>query len=248
MQTEPPLLIIAPMASDFDLAQLPWAEATGEKISANLSKFKEFEMVEVIVDAMPFLLSRHTPTEIDQRLKAEKCDLLFCDHPSSDESAIGIAVRDNLSSAKHLLEVNRRLLSLAKWIGARLDATSAAWMPSRRLASFSYFQESVSQYLADGPFPTLFQTSFSELDNGCFVTNGLHYFAEQEIHLTAPLSYSISDVTERLVRIIDDIANHGRIEVPSRSKGMIEGETLIFLPSHDLKQVDIEIRSAVTTN
>jgi len=54
---ETPLLIIAPMADAFDLAQLPWCEAGRDKISGNRTKFKNLEMGEDIFDAMPFLPS-----------------------------------------------------------------------------------------------------------------------------------------------------------------------------------------------
>ena len=54
---------------------------------------------------------------------------------------------------------------------------------------------------------------------------------------------SVADVANRLVRIIDDFASHGKIDAPARAKGMIEGETLIFSPSDDLAHVDITIEN-----
>ena len=243
MIPEPPLLIIAPMADDLDLAALPWCETAAENISVNHAKFKNLEMVEVIVDAMPFILSRLTAAETSQQFTAEKCEPLFCDLPSSEESAIRIAIGDNLASAKHLPEVNRRLLLLGNWIGDSLAATAAAWMPSRTLTNFTYYAKTVGEYLTDGPFPSLFQISFSADRNGHFVTSGLHYFAGQEIRLTVAAGYSHAEVTERLVRIIEAIATHGKIEGPARSRGMVPGESLIYSPSNDLGHVDIAIRN-----
>lgn len=248
MNSEPPLLIIAPVADDFDLADVPWSDAARERISVNSAKFNELEMLEVIVDGMPFLLSRFTAAETSQRFAAEKFEQLFSGVPSSEDSSIGVAPRNILTSARHLPEINHRMLSLGQWIGKSLAATAAAWMPSRRLASFVYFDEIVEEYLAGGPFPTLFQTSFSEIRTGYFVTSGLDYFVGQEIRLTAPLNYSAFDATKCLIRIIDDIATHGKIDSPARAKGMVPGEMLIFSPSDDLVHVDITIKNHAANN
>ncbi|MFK7841752.1 MAG: hypothetical protein AB8B54_05760 [Sphingorhabdus sp.] len=242
MIPEPPLLIIAPTADEFDLSHLPLGDVANDNISVNCAKFQEMDLVEVIVDAMPFLLSRFTAPETVQKIAIEKCERLFCDPPSPNDCGIGIAPRDNISSAKHMLQVNHRLLLLGKWIGESLGATAAAWMPSRRLANFQYFTESVEEYLVDGSFPALFQTSFLETEDGSLVTTGLRYFSGQEIHLTAPPDYSKTEVTERMVRIIDDMVNHGKIDNPARSDGMVQGETLFFSPREDLQQVDILIQ------
>ncbi len=241
MNPDPPLLIIAPMADACNLARLPWCEAAREKISVNRAKFENLDMVEVIVDAMPFLLSRLTAAETAQQLAATKNEPHFCDLPTPIHSAIGITLRDNLTSARQLPEVNQRLLLLGKWIGESLNATATAWMPSRKMVHFTDFDEIVRQYLADGHFPALFQTSFSEVDSGHFVTSGLHYFTGQEIRLTAPPDYSLSDISKFLMHIIDAIATHGKIDSSARSNGLNKGETLIYKPSEDLKYVDITI-------
>lgn len=243
MIPEPPLLIISPTADEYDLSQLPLSEAAKDNISVNSAKFKELELVEVIVDAMPFLLSRFTAPETAQQFADERYERLFCDHPSPKDSGIGIAPRDNITSAKHMLEVNHRLLLLGKWIGESLNATAAVWIPSRRLASFAYYLDSVEQYLSGGPFPALFQTSFLESKDGSLITTGLSYFSGQEIRLTAPPGYNETQITERMVRIIDDMVNHGKIDNPARSDGMVQGETLFFSPRDDLDQVDILIQN-----
>lgn len=242
MNPEPPLLIIARLANAFDLAQLPWCEAARERISVNHAKFKNLEMLEVIVDAMPFVLSRLTAAETSQRFAAARDQAPFRDLPSPGDSAIGIELGDNLTSARHLLEINRRLLLLGQWIGESLKASAAAWMPSRQVANIANYDQMVRQYLAGSPFPTLFQTSFSEVRRGYFVTTGLHYFAGQEIRLKAPPDYRLADVTDRLVRIIADIVTNGKIDRPTRSEGMVHGERLIYSPSNDLGHVDIAIR------
>jgi hypothetical protein len=243
MNPEPALLIIAPLTDDFDLAQMLWCEAARERISVNHAKFKNLEMVEVIVDAMPFLLSRLTASETSQKFATTKYPAPFRDLPSPGDSAIGIDLGDNLTSARHLPDINRRLLLLGQWIGGSLKASAAAWMPSRQVANIADYNEIVRQYLAGGPFPTLFQTSFSEVRHGYFVTTGLHYFAGQEIRLTAPPYERLDDVTERLVPIIADIATNGKIDRPARSEGVVEGEILIYSPSNDLGHVDIAIQN-----
>ncbi|CAO1652565.1 hypothetical protein [Parasphingorhabdus sp. NYA22] len=238
---EPPLLIVAPLADDFALTQVPWCDAARTNISVNRAKFKNLEMAEVIVDAMPFRLSRLTAAEARRKLTAETSELSFCDLPSSAEFVIGVVPGDNLTSARHIPEVNRRLLLLGKWIGESLTATGAAWMPSRRLVNFSTFHHAVVQYLAGGPFPTLLRTSVSEVRNGHFVTTGLHYFTGQEVRLTTPESYDLAAVSKHLLRIIDNITTHGKIIRPARSEGLVQGETLTYTPSDNLAHVEVGI-------
>ena len=243
MNPEPLLLIIAPIADGSDWQDLLRSKAASEQISINSAKFDQLEMLEVIVDGMPFLLSRFTASETRQRCETGRFERLFTDLPTANDSAIGIAPRDILSNAMHLPAINQRILMLGKWIGKSLAATSAAWVPSSRLTGFSYFAETVSEYLAGGPLPILFQIAFSDSGKGDFETRGLHYFSGQEIRLSAPADYSVSDIATRMVRIIDDIASHGKIDVPSQARGMIAGEILIFSPSNDHARLDITIEN-----
>jgi len=150
---EPSLLIIARLADDFDLTDLPWSETASAKISINRAKFKNLEMVEVIVDAMPFQLSRLTAAETSQRIAAMKDQWLSTDTLSPADSAIGVALTGNLTGARHLPQVNQRLLLLGKWIGESLDASAAAWMPSQTILSFVNFREAVEKYPAGGALP-----------------------------------------------------------------------------------------------
>lgn len=149
MNSDPPLLIIAPTADTCDMAHLPWCAAAKDKISVNHAKFKNLEMVEVIVDAMPFLLSRLTASEVAQLFAATNEEPHVSSLPSPLYSAVGVALRDNLTSARHLPEVSQRLLLLGRWIGESLDATAAAWMPSRKIVDFANFDEIIRQFQAD---------------------------------------------------------------------------------------------------
>lgn len=243
MKPEPSLLIIASMPDELDLAQLPLRDEASAEISVNRAKFKDMEMAEVIVDAMPFLLTRLTAAETGQQIAAMNDATISRDRPSATESAIGVALGDNLTSARHLTEVNRRLLLLGKWIGEGLKASGAAWMPSRRLVPFADYDKIVCRYMADGAFPVSFLTSFSEVQRGEFRSRGLRYFSGQEIRLTAPADYSPSVVIERLGRIIEDLTSRGKIDRPARADGIIPGETLIYNPSDDLGHVDIDLRN-----
>ncbi len=238
---EPPLLIIADIPAGFDLMQLSWPAEAQDRISINPAKFSDVEMAEIVIDGLTFCLARFAAAETVQRSGTGRFEHLFCGPPSPDDSAIGIGMRDVVSSARHLPMANHRLLQLGKWIGESLAAAAAAWLPSGKLASFAYFQEVTNLYLAGGPFPGLFQTSFVEDGEGVIRTAGLSYFSGQEVRLTAPTHYSRTDVTNRLVRLIDDLATNGRIETPSRSRGMVDSERLTFLPSKDLSLVDIII-------
>ena len=246
MKSEAPLFIIAPIPDVFDWTKFPWSGTAKNRISVNNAKFNEMDMLEIIVDGMPFLLSRFLAAETNKRFADERFEQLFSGPPATQESAIAIAPRDIVTTARHLPEVNRRILQLGKWIGESLAATAAAWIPSRKIASFAYFDEVVTEYLSGGPLPVAFQASFTEIGQGCYMTSGLHYFAGQEVRLTAPAGYTGSDISERLVRIIDDITTHGALLAPARARGMIDGETLIFSPSDDRRYLDIAIEYPTT--
>ena len=247
MDIPPPLLIIAPHAYDADLADLRWCEAASGKVRVNAAKFRNLEMVEVIVDSMPFLLTPLTADETGKTLNAGTCDPLtcdplMCDLPLSGESAIGVTPRANVASAAPIPEVHRRLLLLGQWIGQSLDATAAVWMPARRLSSFAWFDNAVSDYLARGRLPLPFHVSCSEVSAGRLATNGLRYFTGQEIGLAVPSDYRPADIEGRVADIIAHIVAYGRIDRPSRSKDPVRRETLVYTPSADMERVEVLIR------
>lgn len=230
------------MVDDFDPAQLPWCDAARGNVSVNRAKFRNLEMAEVIVDAMPFLLTHLTAEETGRKLTVEPCDRLFGNLSLTGESAIGVVPGDNLASARHMPEVNRRLLLLGKWIGESLNATAAAWMPSRNLVGFGWFDNAVKQYLTEGRFPAPFHISFSEVRADQVATNGLRYFTGQEIDLHVPPHCGPNEISDRVQQISAELVAHGRIEQSSRSGDMAREEMLIYTPSDDLKQVEILIR------
>lgn len=242
MYRQPPLLIIAPLADDFDLAQLPWCDAASAKVSVNRAKFTDLEMLEVIVDAMPFLLTRLTAEEAGDKLAAEALDQRAGDLAVSGGSAIGVALDVNLACASHLPEIHRRLLLLGRWIGESLDATAAAWTPAGKLCRFAWFDDRVEQYLAEGRFPSPFHISFSQAGNDSFLTRGLRYFTGQEIRLTVPPDYARAGISERVEQIVAELVVRGRIDGPFRSECPVRGESLVYTPGDNPEQVDILIR------
>ncbi len=151
MTPDPLLYIIASVADGFELAHFPWSDAANAKISINRAKFENLEMVEVIIDAMPFLLARLTPVETRQLVFAIDDQALAAETLSPNDSAISVAFSENLSSAKHLPEVNQRLLLLGLWIGDSLDASAAVWMPSRTIMRFANFRGTMAKYPDQGP-------------------------------------------------------------------------------------------------
>ncbi|VWX56926.1 hypothetical protein [Sphingorhabdus sp. 109] len=247
MIPDPPLLIIAPVADDTDLTQLPWCEAARERLSVNRSKFENLEMAEVVFDAMTFLVSRQTAAETGRLLAGKGSASPQGNPPCPDTPSLGIALSDILESARHLPAVNHRLLLLGKWIGESVSANAAAWLPSGGLSDFPDYCTSVERLLAGGPFPTAFQTWISRAPDGHFLTRGLGYFAGQEIRLTAPAGYDLDAISARLVPVIDNIATRGRINRPARIEGMVQGEMLAFTPSDDLGRVDIVIEKSPVT-
>ena len=162
MKNEPALLIFAPIADGFDLAHLSWCEAARERILINHAKFTDLDMDEVIIDGMPFLLSRFTAEETGHRFAKENFEKLADGLSTSNDSAIGVTPGEILTSGQHLPEVIQRILILGRWIGDSLAATAVAWIPSGALVGFECFEEAVGEYLAGKPLPSKFQTASAE--------------------------------------------------------------------------------------
>ncbi|NVD27690.1 hypothetical protein HUO14_07215 [Parasphingorhabdus flavimaris] len=246
MISDPALLIVAPMMNGFDLAHFPWPRAAGDRLLVNGAKFDDLDMLEVIVDGMPFLLSRLSAEETRQKFADESFRPLSGDLPYPDGSAIGIGPRDIVTSARHLPEINCRLLMLGKWIGTILAATAAAWGPSGGLVHFADYDKAVSDYLAGGPFPPDFQICFAEERKGRFLTRGLAYFADREIRLSVGTDYEASDVAEQLARIVDDIVTHGKIDIPGSPRTSIKRHPLSGSDGDDHGYFDISFESQPT--
>lgn len=246
MISEPALLIVAPMMNGFDLAHFPWSREAGGRLVVNGAKFDDLDMLEVIVDGMQFLLSRLSAEESRRKFADENFGPLSGDLPYPDGSAIGIGPRDIVTSARHLPEINCRLLMLGQWIGTSLAATAAAWAPSGTLVHFADYDQAVRNYLAGGPFPPDFQICFSEERKGRFITRGLAYFAGREIRLSVGADYEASDVAEQLARIIDDIVTHGKIDIPGSPRTSVKRHPLSGSDGDDRGYFDISFESQPT--
>lgn len=242
MYPQPPLLILAPLADEFDLAQLPWCDAAQKTVTVNQAKFTNLDMVEVIVDAMPFLLTRLTEEETSAALTLEPSDLPIRDFPSPGLSAIGVAPGANLVCARHVPESHRRLLSLGRWIGQSLNAAVAAWMPSGKLEGFASYGDMVERYLSEGRFPVPFHIAVAKVSGGRFRTKGLSHFTGQEIRLTVPPDYGPAEISDRVEEIVTELVADGRIDGPFRSKCGVRPETLIYAPGDDPDHVEMFIR------
>jgi hypothetical protein len=159
---EPALLIVAPVADGFDLAHIPWSRTARERISVNNDKFSELDMLEIIVDGMPFLLSHFATEETGQIFARKNFKKPSADVRISHQSAIGVTPRDILTSGQHLPEIIHRILLLGKWIGDSLAATAVILVPSSELVSFEYFDEAVKEYFEGRPLPSSLLAAFPE--------------------------------------------------------------------------------------
>ncbi|MEH6791190.1 hypothetical protein [Parasphingorhabdus sp.] len=153
MKPSPLLWIIAPSSDSFDLARLPWCEAASDRISVNPAKFQNLEMVEVIVDAMAFVLSRLTAAEAVPYFSGMEGRSHLPAGTMPSGAAVGVAIGENLLSAGHLPEIHQRLLLLGQWIGESLDATAAVWIPGRSAMGFADYRDAVKDQISGGPTP-----------------------------------------------------------------------------------------------
>ena len=234
-------MILAKLPNDFDFATLSLNGAIHKDVIANHKKYKGHEIAEFILDGMAFELTLWNIQETRQFFDKHGFNTLFCEQPGSQLSAIRIAPGDNIVSGRHLSAVNQRLLQLGMFVGMNLDATLAAWSPSKAVTSFEYYCETVQQYCDGGPFPALIQNSIDCNAPDQYQTKGLDYFANQEIRLTTPPDMKEADVTKRIIRLVHDVAMNGKIDSYAKSEGIQDGEILTFSPSDDLKFVDVAI-------
>ena len=114
-------------------------------------------------------------------------------------------------------------------------------MPSQLLSDTSYFATTVEAYAKGGAFPVL-STVKLQFSGESVHTAGLHWFAGQELELTA---YELpqAEIVRRAVRIIHDIATNGAVMVPHDISDLDQGRVVRLVPSPEGDRVLAQIIS-----
>ncbi len=239
MQTDLPLLIMADIPQSFCLTDLILSEQAMEIIGLNPSQYHN--QMEAVISGMTFSLIHYSTEEIDQSLPTTDLEHIFCEPTELKLSGIGIALGENIKSAKHSETINRALLQLTSYVGQSIKATAIIWRPAQLQIGFDYFAGATDHYLKGGPFPVLAQIAVSKTTEGSFLTSGLSYFSGQEATINTPTGYAPNQVIKRLVRIAHDIATNGKVEKSIETDGFIPGEILSLIPREDGQVVEIVI-------
>lgn len=240
MQDKPPILVIADMPNSFSFKNVELAEDAAAYMAVNVHKNGKIEEIEIVADGMSFLLSEYSPAEIQNAVTAAHLENYFAEAVPSTFSAIGISPSEHVADGVHVPTVNKALLKVAKLIGQSIAATNIIWRPAALNVGFEFFSETIDQYLAGGPFPVLAQVAMVENKNS-FETRGLYYFAGQEVKMTVPADYPVNETLKRLVRITNDIAINGKIDVPIEIEGLTPQETFFFDPQRYLILVTLKL-------
>lgn len=241
MQSDLPLLILADIPQTFSLTDLIVSEQASTVIKLAPSQYQNLDRLRAVISGMTFDLVRQNAEEIEQSLADRHLEHVFCEPPVKQLSGIGIALTEHITGAKGNETINRALLQLARYVGQSIKASSIIWRPAQLHIGFDYFAGAIEHYIAGGPFPVLVQIAISETPEGDMRTNGLSYFADQEIRISAPASYAPNEVVKRLVRIAHDIATNGKIKEKTEADGFIAGEKLFITPDENGQTVNIAI-------
>jgi hypothetical protein len=126
-------------------------------------------------------------------------------------------------------------------LGEEVGAAAVVWQPQSIVTQFKYFADTVGYMECGGPFPMMATMRFDAGDNGNIDTRGLAWFADQEIafassHLATP------EAVKRVVRFVNYIARHGRIEACTTFDGMERGEKIDAQPSPDCAILHLVVR------
>lgn len=238
----PPLLIIG---SDLDSIDLPNFFQSNHQIQTEFSltenKYQNLKRIEIVYGGMTFEVEQFNKNQTQQILGKYCTNTLFSAPAEKGVESIGLWPSNHLASGKHLRSINSALLNIAKMLGQNLSVSQIGWLPANHCLEFGHFVEAVDDYLSGGPTPILLQIAIAKKKDKTLETQGLSYFANQEIRLSYPLEMSESDAIKRLVRVCHDIAVNGNINKEFSTDGLVQGEKLNFKPSSDLTLLAVNI-------
>ncbi|GAB5488687.1 MAG: hypothetical protein Pars2KO_22570 [Parasphingorhabdus sp.] len=239
----PPLLIIGAFTETFNFLDLLQTDTIQSHILLTKGKYADLDKAEIVFDGMAFELEFFNQTETDRLLQENTLSTLFSSPAAPNSMSIGIGLSEHIENGKHLPSINQALLKVAQLLGKQSSASHIGWLPARQSIDFGHFSEAVDDYLSGGPTPVLIQIAITKDEENILQTQGLSYFANQEVTLTTPFGMSDSEAIKRLVRISHDIAVNGKIESKLETKGLAEDELLSFIPSADKSKLAVTINT-----
>lgn len=196
------------------------------------------EMIELLVDGFVFELHFGAAMRGAERHVAT-CRTLFCRRDEvADCVAVGLRLGREMDHAAGLETVVKAMLRLAQRLAARAPVRALCWLPGGNCIDARQFSLLVDNYLLNGTFPVLALIGMDDRGDDGLLTQGLGWFCGQEVAIGWARNGAGSGdggaaLTERLVRVIHDMVASGPIDKPCRMAGMVEDETVRFVPNGD---------------
>lgn len=126
----------------------------------------------------------------------------------------------------------RELFKLAVLLIDLTGADQLYWSPAGLWSSAAAFREAVAEMLASGMPPVLHLVAFAPSGcNGALRSQGLAFFAGQEMEVRCDGGLAPREVLRRLARLAIDIMVNGAILAPRDFSGLTKGERIRAEPS-----------------
>lgn len=151
--------------------------------------------------------------------------------------AITLLPGHHLSGGYAMIPVVQAMLGLAGTIALPLEVEAVCWHPARSWMEPQYFSRVALGWLSGGPFPALGLTALEHTREGVR-SEGLSFFAGQELTVLRRENESPADTAKLAVRFIDYIVTNGPFRREIEFEGP-NGEMLTVTPSDFGKQVTV---------
>ncbi|MCB2064368.1 MAG: hypothetical protein KDE25_13165 [Novosphingobium sp.] len=165
-------------------------------------------LLELLVSGLTFDLCGLAPAEGLALLEpAHRFGLEAGGHDGELE-AITLLPGHHLSGGAAMIPVVQAMLGLAGHIALPLAVEAVCWHPARTWMEPQYFSRVALGWLSGGPFPALGLTALEHTSGGVS-SEGLAFFAGQELSVLRREGESPADTAKLAVRFIDYIVANG---------------------------------------
>lgn len=158
------------------------------------------------------------------------------DVAGQDWEACLLAPGPHLADAGAMEPVVRIMAGIAGQLALGLEAKAVCWLPAASWMDANYFARIVEAWHGGGAFPALGFAGMDRLADGWVVSDGLAFFAGQELRVEPRPGESAADTVKLAVRLADRLVRQGPIVESGRLAGP-DAEPLFVEPSADGRQV-----------
>lgn len=126
----------------------------------------------------------------------------------------------------------RELFKLAVLLNDLTGADKIYWSPAGLWSDGWAFRAAVAEMMASGMPPVLHLVAFNPSgSNGALRSQGLAFFAGQEIEVRNGGGLAVREVLRRMARLAIDVMVNGAILAPRNFPGLVSGERVQILPT-----------------